>query len=108
MEQRRALVGEGVDTGKVWPLLQIAAMAGQCQVGRFIRTTMLFGDDVFDVVRKVAVLLSQQTVLATILSPYPDQISRLGIDHWFAFAVSLRCALSLRMAIKSATLIRAS
>ena len=108
MEQSRDLVGEGVDTGKVGPLLQIAAMAGQCQVSRFIRATMLFGDDVFDVVRKVAVLLSQQAVLATILSPHPDQISRLEIGHWFAFAVSLRCALSLRMAIKSAALIRAS
>ena len=83
-------------------------MAGQCQVGRFVRAAMLFGDDVFDVVREGAVLLSQQAVLAAILSTLPDQIPRLKIGHWLAFAERLRCAFSLRMAIKSAALIRAS
>ena len=93
VEQTRDLIGDGIDTGKVWPLLQVAAMAGQCQVGRFVRAAMLFGDDVFDVVREGAVLLSQQAVLAAILSTLPAMAPFL--QNWSLVSVCGEAALRL-------------
>jgi hypothetical protein len=83
-------------------------MAGKCQVGKLFGATMLFGNDVLNVVREITVLLLEQTVFAAIPGSLTDQVPQFGVGHGWVFEVSLRWALSFRIAMKSAALIRAS
>jgi len=52
------LLGKGIDSGEIRPLVEIAAMAGQSQIVRVVRSAMLFSNYMFDVVGEVAVLLT--------------------------------------------------
>lgn len=69
---------------------------------------MLLGNDVFDVVTEVTVLLPGKTVFATVACSPADQIPDSGVGHCWVLEVSLRSALSLRIAMKSAALMSAS
>jgi hypothetical protein len=60
-----------------------------------------------DMVSELAPLFGEEAVLAAILRALTDQMPCLGANHE-RFEVSLRSALSLRMAIKSAALMSAS
>lgn len=108
VEKHYKLIGQGINPREVRPFSQVATMAGQRKIAKFCGATMLFGNDVFDVVGKMAVLLLEQAILAPIPRPLADQIPHLGVCHGWEFGVSLRWALSLRIAMKSAALIRAS
>jgi hypothetical protein len=54
------------------------------------------------------VVLAQLAILTPISGPPPHEIARLRGGHGPSFDVSLRCAFSLRIAMKSAALISAS
>ncbi len=83
-------------------------MAGQREVVRVVRSAVLPGDDVFDVVCQRAVLLPEQAIFAAIVRAAADQFPRCRSDHECALEVSLRWAFNFRMAMKSAALISAS
>jgi hypothetical protein len=69
---------------------------------------VLLGQNVFDVVCEMTVFLPEQAVFTAIPGPPADQIPYLGVRHGWAFEASLPCALSLRIAMKSAALMSAS
>jgi hypothetical protein len=56
-------------------------MACQCKITHLVRSAMLFGGDVFNVVGKIAVFLAEQAVLATAGRPLPDELPRPGIHQ---------------------------
>jgi len=108
MKQPNDFIRNRVNTCEVRTLPQVATMAGQREVVQFIGSTMLLRNDVLKMVSKRTVLLPQKTIFAAISGPLTDQTSQLGIRHGCEFELSLRCAFSLRIAMKSAALIRAS
>ncbi len=59
-------------------LVAVAVDAGQCEVGWVIGAAVLTGDNVFDVVGCLGVLLADKAILATIPGPPPNQVSRVG------------------------------
>lgn len=70
---------DGIDACQVGALAEIAPVARQRQVVGFVGTAVLFGDNVFDVMRQCTMLLGEQTVFTTILCPSPDEIVGRGI-----------------------------
>jgi len=61
--------------------VQIAARAGQSKLFGIVAAPMLPGDDVFDLMRHRAMLLSKPAVLATITGPVPYQEPGCGIHR---------------------------
>ena len=53
--------------------MQVAAMARQRQIIGAVRTAVLFGDDMFDVMLQLAELLTQAAVLATLVGTATDE-----------------------------------
>ena len=99
---------ERVDTCQVRSFSQVATVASKCEVYWFFGAPVLFGHNMLDVVCQRTVFLPEQAILAPITGPRADQISRFRGGHGRTFDVSLRCALSLRIAMKSAALMSAS
>jgi hypothetical protein len=56
--------------------MKIASMAREGEVLRVIGTAMLLCDDVLNVLREVAVLLTEQAILAAIPRPSSDEVAR--------------------------------
>jgi hypothetical protein len=107
VEDRHDFLGQRVNPRKIRTLSQIATMASQRQVAKFLGPAMLLGNNVFNVVSEITMFLLKKTILTPILGPPTDQISHLGVCHGRTLEVSLR-AFSLRIAMKSAALIKAS
>src|SRR5262245_49499317 len=68
MKQARELMRLGVDSSQVWTFMKVAAVACERQIFHVIGSAVLFGDDVLDVMRQFAVLLSQMAVFAAFVS----------------------------------------
>jgi hypothetical protein len=81
VKQWRHLARHWVNTGEIGAFLEVAAMACQRQVVNVIAPAMLLGDNMLDVVRQLAVHLTQQTILATVFCAAPDQVPRSGIHR---------------------------
>ncbi len=81
---------EWVNTGKIWPLFQVAAMARQGQILRIVGSPVLLGDNVFNVVGKWTVLLVEQAVFAAITGPAPDELASRETRHSQTFDFKLR------------------
>jgi hypothetical protein len=79
MEQRYCFTAYRIDSGKVRPFLQIAAMARQRQIVPAITPTMLLRNDVLNALKDVAVRLADQTILATIPCAPPNGIANPSI-----------------------------
>jgi hypothetical protein len=73
MEQGYDIARDRIDPGKVWTFVQIATVARQGQISRIIRPAVLFRDDVFHLVGKVAKLLIQQAVFAPVPRSPPHE-----------------------------------
>jgi hypothetical protein len=108
VKERRNVSGGRIDPRQVLPLPEIASVAGQSKVSQFLGSTMLFGHDVFNVVRDVAVFLMQPAVLAAVLCAPPHKRPRRLIHRYARFELRCLRALLLRIEIKSAALISAS
>jgi hypothetical protein len=76
MEQRRDFSANGVDTRQVRALPEITAMASQRQVLGFVGAAVLLRDNMLDVVRQLAVLLSKLAILTTIIRATPYEVAR--------------------------------
>lgn len=79
MEEWRDLSRLRVDSGQVRPLPKIAAVARQRQILWIIGSTVLFCDNVLDVMPHFAVLLAQPTVFATLACATTDKLTRGGV-----------------------------
>ena len=65
--------GARVDAGEIRPFVAVAAKAGQREIFRTARTTMLPGDDVIELKAKFRQPLREMAVFATEARPPPDQ-----------------------------------
>lgn len=74
MKQRRRPPGLRVDPGQVRTLAQVAAVAGQCEVVRTVRATVLPGHNVLHMMDQLAMFLMQPAILATLASASPDEV----------------------------------
>jgi hypothetical protein len=72
VEEWNYLIRRRIDAGKIRPFPQVAAVASQSQVFRFVGPSVLPRGDVLNVVGKMAVVLSKQAVLAAISGPLAD------------------------------------
>jgi hypothetical protein len=79
VEEGYKLTADGIHAREVRALAEVAAVAGQREIVNVIAPAVLFGDDMLDVVRQLAVLLTQQAILATVVSPAADKVPRGGI-----------------------------
>ena len=57
VEEGNKLTARGIHSCEVGPLAEVAAVAGQCKIADIIASAVLFGDDVLNVVRQLAVIL---------------------------------------------------
>ena len=71
--------GQGIDARQVGAFSRITAVTGERQIVGFVGSEMLLGDNVLDVVCQLAVLLSKQAVLTTIVRAAPDEVARRAI-----------------------------
>ena len=72
--------GLGIDTGKVWTLVEIAAVTGQSEIGLDRWTAMLTCDDVLGVEAEIGIgLLMNLAIFATIAGPLSDEIAKCRI-----------------------------
>jgi hypothetical protein len=81
VKQWRHLAHHRVNTGEIGAFLKVAPMAGQRQIVDVIAPAMLFGDNMLNVVRQLAVHPMQQTILAAAFCATPDQVPRGGIHR---------------------------
>ncbi len=68
-----------VDSTQVRAFVKIAAVAGERQILNFVGAPVLACNDVFDLVRDRAMLLTKPTLLATIAGPAAHKQPRFGI-----------------------------
>jgi len=81
VEEGHKLTADGIHTREVRALAKVAAMAGQREIINVIAPAVLFGGYMLNVVRQLAVLLTQQAILATVIRPAPDKVPRGGIHR---------------------------
>ena len=61
--------------------MQIAAMASECEILYIVAAAVLTGDNVFDLMRHRAMLLTEPAVLATISCPVADKQPGSGVHR---------------------------
>jgi hypothetical protein len=81
VEEGHKLTAEGIHAREVRALAKVAAVAGQRQIVNVIAPTVLFGDDMLNVVRQLAVLLTQQAIFTTVIRPAADKVPCGGIHR---------------------------
>jgi len=81
VEEGHKLTADGIHAREVWALAKVAAVAGQREIVNVIAPAVLFGDDMLNVVRQLALLLAQQAILATVIRPAPDKVPRSGVHR---------------------------
>ena len=97
MEEPREFVGDRINACQVRSLVEVVLVTGQGQITWRIRTSVLTGDDVFDVEGEERIIvLMELAVFAALLRALPDQISRRCVHH--EEARSRARALAWRMA----------
>ena len=83
-------------------------MACEREVIDVVYAAVLSGNYMLDVIYEFAVVLVKPTILAPLVGSLSDEPPGLGVNHQREIWSRRRRALSLRIAIKSAALIRAS
>ena len=63
---------QGINSRKVWPFMEIAAVASQGEIVRMVGAAVLFGHDVLYVMDQFAVLLVQAALFATLAGAPSD------------------------------------
>lgn len=102
IEERDNVSSLGVDPRQVWPLVQVAVMAGQREVIRIISAAMLSSNDVLYVKRRdEKILLQRSAVFAAPPSSRPNKIADGPARHAPAARASAPRALACRTERKS-------
>ena len=82
MKQRSDGVGFRVDSRKVRTFVQVAVVACKREISRFISSTMLSWNNMFDVKAKEKIVsLVYHAILASICCAIPNQVGKRLIDH---------------------------
>ena len=68
-----------IDSSQIWSLPKIAAVASQRKIPAIVRSPMLPGDDVFNVMDQLAMLLPEQAVFTTVMCAAADQLPQRGV-----------------------------
>lgn len=79
MKKRYHLTRERVDSGQVGSFAQIAPVAGQREILIAAVPTMLHRDDVFDVMSKSAMFLTEMAIFAAVIRAYTHNLPRRRI-----------------------------
>lgn len=74
MIERDHLPGERINTCQIGPLAKVAALARQSRIEFRVRTGVLPGNYVFNVMGKRTIVLAKETVFASVACPMPDQL----------------------------------
>ena len=81
--------------------MKIAVIECKCEIDRVIASTMLRGNDVVDVERRLVVCLMNEAMLAPISRSLSDKTSSRGVHHAFeGWADRARRAFTLRMLMR--------
>ena len=82
IKEQHYLTGLRIDGGEVWPFVQVAAIAGQCEVIRMIAPLVLARGDVLDVEDEGTMPDQfEMAILATISCALSDESSQRRVDH---------------------------
>ncbi len=73
MEQNLHPAGHRIDPAQIRTLVQITSVACECEVTRLIGASVLPGDNVFDVVWKLAMFLGNSAVFAIRPGAFADK-----------------------------------
>ena len=79
VEQRHDLLSPRINPRKIRALMQIRAVARQCEIIRIIGAAVLSRDDVLNMMDQSAMFLLQPAVFATLASPPPNEVPRRRI-----------------------------
>ena len=75
------LTTDWIHACEIRALLEIAAVAGQRKIVNVVPPAVLPGDDMLDVVCKLAMLLAQQAILATVIRSPPNEVLHAGVHR---------------------------
>jgi hypothetical protein len=81
MEQILDTAGQRIYPAQIGSLVQVAAMACQCEILQVVGSTVLAGNHMLNMVREFAIVLMQPTILASLSGPLSDEPPRSGVDH---------------------------
>jgi hypothetical protein len=82
VKQKRREAAFGIDGGKVWAFVPITAMTGEGKIVRVISSSVLAGDDVFDVEMRIRLGgLRQMAILTAMVRPVAHRVADCGGDH---------------------------
>lgn len=84
IEQAGELSCLEVNAGKVWSFVEIAAEASISKISEFVSTTMLFGDDVFNLKRREDMGIRKVAVLALFCRALADLFLDGFVHPWFS------------------------
>jgi len=79
LKQGHDLLSPRINTCKIRALMQIRAVARQCEIIRIIGAAVLSRDDVLNMMDQSAMFLLQPAVFATLASPPPNEVPRRRI-----------------------------
>jgi hypothetical protein len=79
MKEGHHLTTHRIDTCQIRAFAEIAAVTSEGEVVNIIRSTMLLRYDMLDVVRQLAILLTEQAILTAVVRSTPDKVPRSGI-----------------------------
>ena len=66
---------------QVRPLGKITPVAGEREIGQFVGTSMLPGNDVLDMKRHISEFFRQSAIFATIAGTLPNETACSGVNH---------------------------
>lgn len=66
---------------QVRPLGKITPVAGEREIGQFVGTSMLPGNDVLDMKRHISEFFRQSAIFATIAGALPNETACSGVSH---------------------------
>lgn len=81
VKQQSDVSRQRIDPGQIRAFVQIAALAGDCQILSIFGATVLSWDDMFDVVSERGVSLRKQAILAAMSAALANDIPQFGTDH---------------------------
>ena len=81
MEQILDVAGQRIYPTQVGALMQVAAMACECEILDVVCAAVLPGNQVLNMVHEFAIVLMRPTILTPLSRPLSDEPPRSGVDH---------------------------
>ena len=107
VEEHRHGIVQRIDPGQIWPLVQVAAVAGEGEVVDVGRAAVLLRSNVFDMKHRVNAELGQMAILATVRGAFANELPECDFIHDLGVA-SVERAFDFKMPTKSSVSISSS